>query len=163
MRYLLLILFGAVGYALFRTLTRPQADGPTLRRESENLGLEVNEVTRSMPVAAIGGRSYRLQDGRCARYRLPRHIPGAPRFELLQRPGTSSSGFAPGWQLVVHSGEVGPALRSALERVSREWRGDYLEFEGDEQGIAAFWNESRGQADLWAVHDFLKQISTATG
>jgi hypothetical protein len=171
MRYIILALLALVGYALFRTLTKPRADAPTARRETENLGLEVSEVSRALPVAAIGGRSYRLVDGKCARYRLPNHAPGAPRFELLQRAGTGADAsadadarvgtLAPGWQLVVHQGEVGPALRAELERITKEWTEDFLELEGDDQGISAFWNEGRGQTAVWQVHGYLKAIAEA--
>ena len=169
MRYILLALIALVGYSLYRTLTRPRADAPTMRRETGNLGLEVSEVSRALPVAAIGGRSYRLVDGKCARYRLPNHAPGAPRFELLQRAGTDAGAtagatadqLAPGWQLVVHRGEVGGALRAELERITKEWTEEYLELEGDDQGISAYWNEGRGQTAVWQVHGYLKAIAEA--
>lgn len=161
MRYILLALIVLVGYSLYRTLARRRADAPTQRRETANLGIEVSEVSRALPVVAIGGRSYRLVDGKCARYRLPHHAPGAPRFELLQRAGTSEGALAPGWQLVVHRGEVSGALRAELERISKEWTEDYLEFEGDDQGIAAYWNEGRGQTAVWQVHGYLKSIAEA--
>jgi hypothetical protein len=159
MRYILLALLGLVGYALFRTLYRPRPDAGTMRREQGNLGLEVSEVSRALPVAAIGGRSYRLVDGKCTRYRLPHHAPGAPRFELLQRAGTSDGELAPGWQLVVHRGEIPAALRAELERITKEWTEDYLELEGDDQGVMAFWNEGRGQTAVWQVHGYLKSIA----
>lgn len=161
MRYVLLALLALVGYSLFRTLTKPRPDAPTMRRETGNLGLEVMEVTRALPVAAIGGRSYRLVDGRCVRYRLPNHAPGAPRFELLQRAGTEESALAPGWQLVVRGGTVDARLRDELVRITKEWTEGYLELEGDDQGICAFWDESRGQTAVWQVHGYLKAIADA--
>jgi hypothetical protein len=161
MRYILLALLALVGYSLYRTLTKPRADAPTMRREQGNLGLEVSEVGRALPVAAIGGRSYRLVDGKCTRYRLPNHAPGAPRFELLQRAGTADAALAPGWQLVVHRGEVSARLRAELERITNEWTEDFLELEGDDQGISAFWNEGRGQTAIWQVHGFLKAVAEA--
>lgn len=161
MRYVLLALLALVGYALYRTLSRPRADAPTMRRETGNLGIEVSEVSRALPVAAIGGRSYRLVDGKCARYRLPNHAPGAPRFELLQRAGTTDGQLAPGWQLVVHRGEVSATLRAELERITKEWTEDFLELEGDDQGISAYWNEGRGQTAVWQVHGYLKALAEA--
>lgn len=161
MRYLILALLALVGYALYRSVVRPRADAPTMRRETGNLGIEVSEVSRALPVAAIGGRSYRLVDGRCARYRLPNHAPGAPRFELLQRAGTEDGALAPGWQLVVHGGQVSPALRAELARITKEWTEDFLELEGDDQGISAYWNEGRGQTAVWQVHGYLKSVADA--
>ena len=161
MRYLLFALLLAVGYALYRTLTRPRSDAPTAQRETDALGLESSEVARALPVAAIGGRSYRLVDGRCTRHRLPAFRPGAARWELLQRPGTEAAPFPPGWQLVVRSGEVSPALREALLRVTAEWSEGYLELEGDPEGVVAFVDDSRGQAGLWQVHGFLKALAEA--
>jgi hypothetical protein len=161
MRYVLLALIALVGWSLYRTLTKRRADAPTMRREQGNLGLEVSEVSRALPVAAIGGRSYRLVEGKCARYRLPNHAPGAPRFELLQRAGTEDGELAPGWQLVVHGGQVPAALRAELVRISKEWTEDFLELEGDDQGICAYWNEGRGQTAVWQVHGYLKAIAEA--
>jgi hypothetical protein len=161
MRYLLLALFGFVVWSLFRTMTKPRPDAPTMRRETDSLGLEVMEVTRALPVAAIGGRSYRLVDGRCTRYRLPNHAPGATRFELLQRAGTADGALAPGWQLVVRGGTVDPRLLEALVRITKEWTEGYLEFEGDDQGICAYWDEARGQTAVWQVHGYLKAIADA--
>lgn len=163
MRYLLLALLAAVGYALFRTLVRPRPDAPTVRRETEALGLESIEVSRALPVAAIGGRSYRLVDGRCTRLRLPAFRPDAPRWELLQRPGTESAPFPPGWQLVVRSGEVSPALREALLRLTQEWTEGFLELEGEPDGFTAYTDDSRGQAGLWQIHGYLKALATAAG
>ena len=71
MRYLLFALLAAVVYALYRTMTRPRADAPTVKHETDALGLESIEVSRALPVTAPGGRSYRLVDGRCVRHRLP--------------------------------------------------------------------------------------------
>lgn len=161
MRYILFALLALVGWSLYRTLRKPRADAPTMRRETENLGIEQSEVARSLPVAAIGGRSYRLVEGNCTRYRLPNHAPGAPRFELLQRAGTDDATLAPGWQLVVHGGEVTPALRAELARITQEWTEGFLEFEGDDQGVCAFWQESRGQTAVWQVHGFLKALAAA--
>lgn len=161
MRYILLALLALVGWSLYRTMTKPRADASTMRRETENLGIEQSEVARPLPVAAIGGRSYRLVEGKCTRYRLPNHAPGAPRFELLQRVGTEDPALAPGWQLVVHGSELSPALQAELARISREWTEDFLEFEGDDQGICAYWQESRGQTAVWQVHGFLKAIAAA--
>jgi len=161
MRYLLLALLGLIGWALYRTLTKPRADAGTTRRETANLGLEVIEVTRALPVAAIGGRSYRLVDGRCVRYRLPNHAPGAARFELLQRAGTEDGVLASGWQLVVRGGAVSPRLREELVRITKEWTEGYLELEGDEQGICAFWDEAHGQDSIWRVKGYLDSIAEA--
>ena len=159
MRYLLFALLAAVAYALFRSVARPRADAPTVKRETDALGLERIEVARALPVAAIGGRSYRLVDGRCMRHRLPAFRPGAARWELLQRPGTEAAPFPAGWQLVVHGGEVSPALRAALLRVTAEWTEGFLELEGDPEGIVAFVDDHRGQTGLWQVHGFLKALA----
>jgi hypothetical protein len=165
MRYLLLALLFAVGYALYRSLTRPRADAPTARGEIAALGLESIEVARALPVAAIGGRSYRLVDGRCMRHRLPAFRPGAARWELLQRPGTETAPFPPGWQLVVRSGEVSPALRDALLRVVAGWdihgTEGFLELEGDPEGVIAFVDDKLGETRLWQVHGFLKALAEA--
>lgn len=161
MRYILLALLALVGWSLYRTLIRPRADAPTLRRETENLGIEQSEVARPLPVAAIGGRSYRLVEGKCQRYRLPNHAPGAPRFELLQRPGTEDATLAPGWQLVVYSGVVSAALRAELARITQEWTEDFLELDGDDQGICAYWHATRGEQAVWQVHGFLKALAAA--
>ena len=161
MRYLLLALLAFVGYTLFRRFTRAQPHAPTVRRENAELGLEVMEVSRALPVTAIGGRSYRLQDGRCIRYRLPNHAPGAPRFQLLQRAGTEAAGLAAGWQLVLERGDAPPRLLAELARITSEWTEDYLEFEGDEQGICAYWHEQRGQTSVGQVHGYLTAIADA--
>jgi len=161
MRYILLALLGLVAYALYRSIVRPRRDAPTERRETEQLGLEVSEVTRALPVVAIGGRSFRLVEGRCMRYRLPHHAPGAPRFELLQRAGTEAPPLAPGWQLLVHAGEVRPALRDELARITSDWTEDLLELEGDDQGICAYWDERRGQTATWRINGYLKAIAAA--
>lgn len=162
MRYLLLALLAAVAYALYRSVTRPRPDAPTQRQETAALGLETIEVARALPVAAIGGRSYRLVDGRCTRHRLPAFRPGTARWELLQRPGTESAPFPPGWQLVVRSGEVSPALREALLRVTAEWDAGFLELEGEPEGVTAYTDDSRGQAGLWQIHGFLKGLAAST-
>jgi len=159
MRYLLLTLLAAVAYALFRTVTRPRPDAPTLRRETGALGLESIEVSRALPVAAIGGRSYRLVDGRCTRHRLAAFRPGAPRWELLQRPGTEATPLPSGWQLVVRSGEVSPALREQLLKIAAEWTDGLLELEGDEEGVVAYTDDGRGQAGLWQIHGYLKALA----
>ena len=161
MRYLLFALLAAVAYALFRTVVRPRPDAPTVSRETAALGLESIEVARALPVAAIGGRSYRLVDGRCMRHRLPAFRPGAARWELLQRPGTDAAPFPSGWQLVVRSGTVSPGFRDALLRVTEEWTEGFLELEGDEEGIVAFVDDSRGQTGLWQVHGFMKALAAA--
>jgi hypothetical protein len=132
-----------------------------MSRETSALGLESIEVARALPVAAIGGRNYRLVDGRCMRHRLPAFRPGAARWDLLQRPGTEAAPFPPGWQLVVRSGEVSPALRDALLRVTAEWTEGFLEFEGDEEGVVAYVDDKRGQTGLWQVHGFLKALAAA--
>lgn len=163
MRYILLALLALVGYALYRSVVRPRADAPTRSRETEPLDLEVSPVTRALPVAAIGGRSFRLVEGRCVRYRLPHHAPGAPRFELLQRPGTEAEPLAPGWQLMVHQGEVPLGLRDELVRISGEWTEDFLEFEGDDQGLCAYLSEGRGRDALWQVHGYLKALAAVVG
>ena len=161
MRYLLLALLAAVAYALFRTVTRPRPDQPTVQRETGALGLESIEVSRALPVTAIGGRSYRLVDGRCTRHRLPAFRPGAPRWELLQRPGTESTPLPSGWQLVVRGGVVSPALREQLLKVAAEWTEGFLELEGDEQGVVAYTDDARGQTGLWQIHGFLKALADA--
>lgn len=161
MRYLLFALLAVVAYALYRTLTRPRADAPTLKRETDALGLESIEVARALPVAAIGGRSYRLVDGRCTRHRLPAFRPGAPRWELLQRPGTEAAPLPAGWQLVVRSGEVTPALREQLLKIAAEWTEGFLELEGDEEGVVAFTDTALGQAALWHVQRYLKALAEA--
>lgn len=162
MRYLLLALLAAVAYALFRTLIRPRADLPTMRRETGELGLESIEVARALPVAEIGGRSYRLVDGRCVRHRLAAFRPGAPRWELLQRPGTETAPLPAGWQLVVRGGEVSPALREQLLQITVGWTEGFLELEGDEEGVVAYTDEARGQTALWQVHGYLKALASTT-
>lgn len=161
MRYLLFALIAAVAYALFRSLTRPRPDAPTLRRETGELGLESIEVSRALPMAAIGGRSYRLVDGRCTRHRMPAFRPGAPRWELLQRPGTEATPLPSGWQLVVRSGEVSPALREQLLKITAEWTEGFLEIEGDEEGVVAYTNDARGQTGLFQIHGYLKALASA--
>lgn len=165
MRYLLFALLAAVVYALYRTMTRPRADAPTVERETDALGLESIEVSRALPVTALGGRSYRLVDGRCVRHRLPAFRPGAPRWELLQRPGTEATPLPSGWQLVVRSGEVSPALREELLRITAEWTlqqaDGFLELEGDEQGVVAYTDDARGQTGLWQIHGYLKALAQA--
>ncbi len=160
MRYLLLALLAAVAYALFKTMTRPRADQATVRRETGELGLESIEVARALPVAAIGGRSYRLVDGRCVRHRLPVFRPGAPRWELLQRPGTETAPLPSGWQLVVRGGEVSPALREQLLQIAVGWTEGFLELEGDEEGVVAYTDDARGQTSLWQVHGYLKALAS---
>jgi hypothetical protein len=130
-----------------------------VKRETDALGLESIEVARALPVAAIGGRSYRLVDGRCTRHRLPAFRPGAPRWELLQRPGTEAAPLPAGWQLVVHSGEVSPALREQLLKITAEWTEGFLELEGDAEGVVAYSDDARGQAALWQVHGYLKALA----
>lgn len=159
MRYLLFALLAAVAYALYRSLTKPRADQTTVRRETDQLGLESIEIARALPVAAIGGRSYRLVDGRCIRHRLPAFKPGAPCWELLQRPGTETSPLPSGWQLVVRGGEVSPALREQLLKVTAEWTEGFLELEGDEEGVVAYTDVGRDQTALWQVHGFLKALA----
>lgn len=161
MRYLLLALLAAVAYALYRSVVRPRPDAPTVQRETGTLGLESIEVARALPVTAVGGRSYRLVDGRCVRHRLPAFRPGAPRWELLQRPGTEAAPYPSGWQLVLRSGEISPALRDALLKVTSEWREGFLEIEGDPEGVVAYTDDARGQTGLWQIHGFLKAIADA--
>lgn len=166
MRYLLLALLAAVAYALYRTMTRPRPDPATVRRDAGELGLESIEVSRALPVAAIGGRSYRLADGRCTRHRLAAFRPGAARWELLQRPGTDATPLPTGWQLVVRSGEVSAALREQLLKVTAEWplheANSFLELEGDEEGVVAYTNDARGQTGLWQIHGYLKALVEAS-
>ena len=162
MRYLLLALLAAVAYALYRTLTRPQAAAPPVRHETDVHGLESIEVARALPMAAIGGRSYRLVDGRCSRHRLPAFKPGAPRWELLQLPGTDAAPLPTGWQLVVRGGEVSPALRERLLKISAEWTEGFLELEGDEEGVVAYTDVALDQAALWHVHAYLKALADTT-
>ncbi|HWP94289.1 MAG TPA: hypothetical protein VNL72_00945 [Gammaproteobacteria bacterium] len=162
LRYLLIGLVAAVLYALYRLLVkRPAAGGDGIRREIESYGVEVRQVMRSLPVVAVGGRSYRLVDGKCVLYRLPNHVPGAPRWQLLQRAGTEHPPFPPGWQFVLLSGEPGGRLQDVLLRIAREWGGEYLELEGDGEAIYAYWQESGGPHAAWRVHDYLKALAEA--
>jgi len=161
MRYLLLVLLALVGYALYRSVFRSKGDAPTMRRETQELGLEQREAARAVPVVAIGGRSYRLVDGRCTAYRLAAFVPGAARWQLLQRAGTSSGALPPGWQLVVQGGALTPAQQAELARITQEWTEGFLELEGDEQGFEAFLDPSADQTTVWRVHGFLKALAAA--
>ena len=123
------------------------------RERAVNLGLEVDDVAREMPVSADRGRTYVIEPDECVEYLLP--LTGYPhRWRLLMRPGGSD-----GWWVLEGVDGLPMATRTALDAIKADWTEEFLELEGTERGVAAYWQESGGQQAAERIHRYLTQVA----
>jgi hypothetical protein len=153
-----LVPVGALIFFMRRTWRRARLEA---RAEALRRGLTVTEVEREVALSRDRGRSWRLEPAHCVRYFLP-HA-GAPqlRWSLLLRPGTDDGTLAPHWTLSGSPASLPPALRDVLYRIASAGTEEYLEFEGDTDGVSAYWDEWGGATMAAQVHHRLQEISRA--
>jgi hypothetical protein len=123
----------------------------------------VTEIEREMMLSRDRGRSWRLEPARCVRYFLPHSDAPKQRWSLLMRPGTDDGTLAPHWTLSGSPASLPPALREVLYQIASAGAEEYLELEGDPDGVSAYWEEWGGATMAAQVHGQLLEISRAMG
>ena len=158
-----LLILVTAGYGIVKLIrNRLQRAKQDARREAELLGLAVGEVKRDIPFGTGFGQQYRLEARTCVRYCLSHGESGAPRWSLLMRSDSDTvPPFPPGWQLVVPDGILSEQLQQELISVAENWQEEFLELEGSNASVCAFWEEWGGVTQARRIYDYLQRLSAA--
>ena len=123
-------------------------------------GVAVEDVERELPIFTRGNRLQRLQRGTCVRYSLPRRPGSLPhRWAFLQRDETPGAPFPHGWTFQSADSDLAQALRDKLKRIAGDWSEEFLEFEGDEDKVSAYWEEWGGAKEASVIIGYLQGLA----
>lgn len=133
------------------------------REEALRLGMTVEEVERDIPYFESRKGPVKLKLGRCMKYSLKRaSMEQAVTWSFLQRSEKEGAQFPNNWLFASPASAPSPPLRRVLDQIAKEWREEYLEFEGNEKEVSAFWEEWGGAEVANKIYQYLLQLSTIT-
>ena len=129
------------------------------RDEALAKGVAVDDVERDLPHFR-GNRLQSLQRGTCVCYSLPRRPGSLPhRWAFLQRDAKPGAPFPNGWTFQSADSDVPQGLRDELNRIAGDWSEEFLEFEGNEEVVSAYWEEWGGAKEASVIIGYLQALA----
>jgi len=101
-----------------------------------------------------------IEPGSCVRYWVTRSPGRQPaEWAFLQRTAKEGAQYANGWLFVSATGTPPAALHHVLERISREWDGEFVEFEASATEVSGFWEEWGGHQMATQLANYLRELA----
>jgi hypothetical protein len=166
---LLVFFFIYVFPRLLPLLTKQKAT----RQEALMLGLAIEDVEREVPIFFSRGQPIKLVRHQCVKYTLRKTRTDTPDWDFLQRIKAKDVEYPHNWQpikgvrepevwmLVVKNGDIPAELKRVLTEIAGVWTEEYLEFEGSQAQISAYWEEGGGPQQARIIYTYLQLLAKA--
>jgi len=123
-------------------------------------GVRIDELNRAVPVFRPGGRSYDLKSQRCTRYSLSRTTSRAVgNWSFLMRTKKDGAQYPHGFFFKASGIEPPDEMKALLTKIAKGSDEEYLEFEGSDTEVSAFWNAWGDKKEFERVHSWLQQLA----